>query len=110
MRKLLDDQEDIIEESARSIWAGRVLGFLGSVVIFWIVLNLVMPILVDTWGLRWFQRLWTRIGLVALASIGFTVILSRIENTIWARYYVIIGYLLCIVLIVWIALRLFHVL
>jgi hypothetical protein len=109
MHKLLDDEEEIVEESAQSIWTGRVLGFLGSAVIFWILLNLALPVVVDGWGMRWLQRFWLRVVIVALASVGFTTVLSRIENTIWARYYVIIGYLLCLVLIVWIVLRLFRI-
>lgn len=110
MRKLLDDQEELIEESAQSIWIGRVLGFLGSAVIFWILLNLAMPTLTEAGRFHWLQPFWVRGSVVAVFSVGFSLVLSRIENTIWATYYVIIGYLLCLVLIVWIVLRLFHVL
>ena len=93
---------------AKSAWSTRVLGFVGSVVIFWIVLKELAPLLIRAWGIAWIGRSWVRVVLAALVAVPFSAWLARIEGSIWGKYYVIIGYLLCLALIVWIALRLLH--
>ena len=95
-------------ESRRALWATRVLGFLGSAVIFWIVLRGVAPIVAAEWGVNWLNNLWIRVAIVAILSLGSAAALSKIEGTIWGKYYVIIGYLLSLGLIIWIVLHLFH--
>ena len=97
-----------LKGSPGALWATRVLGFLGSVVICWIVLRALAPEIATSWGLPWINKLWAKIGIVGLVSVGVAAVLSRIEGTIWGRYYVIIGYLLSLSLVAWIVLHLLH--
>jgi hypothetical protein len=110
MQKFLQTGESSKEpsESVGSLWLGRVLGFVGSAVIFWIVMRWLAPALSSAWGISWIDNFWTRLGTVIVASAVFAELLLRIEGTIWAKYYVIVGYLLSLVLIIWIILRLLH--
>lgn len=112
MQRLLSEPskktDEALRESRRALWATRVLGFLGSAVIVWIVLRGLAPVIVSEWGISWLNNLWVRVGIVAIASLGIATVLSKIEGTIWGRYYVIIGYLLCLGLIIWIVLHLLH--
>jgi hypothetical protein len=94
------------EKSVRTSWGTTVLGFVGSAVICWIVLGLVSPFLAGAWGWVWITNTWIRVGVTAVVALVAAFILTRIEGTIWGMYYVIIGYLLSLGLIVWIVLRL----
>jgi hypothetical protein len=107
VRKFLDPEPEAKQgvQQPGSIWLGRVLGFLGSAVILWIALRTLGPFLTSAWGISWIQNAWIRAALVVPLAVLVTIVLSRIEGTIWARYYVIIGYLLSFALIVWIVLR-----
>jgi|SRR5215470_15500358 len=110
MRKFLDPEADG-EESVKqpgSVWLGKILGFLGSAVILWIALRALAPLMANSWGISWIQNPWIRAAIVVPLSVLVTIVLSKIEGTIWAKYYVIIGYLLSFGLIVWIVLRLLH--
>ena len=89
-------------------WSTRVLGFIGSAVIFWVVLKALTPVLVNSWGIVWIGDTWARIGIAIGLAVPFAALLSGIEGTIWGKYYVIIGYLLSLALIVWIVLHLLH--
>jgi len=89
-------------------WSTRVLGFIGSSVIFWVALKALTPIIVNSWGVTWIGNQWARIGVAIVLAVPVAALLSRIEGTIWGKYYVIIGYLLSLVLIVWIVLHLLH--
>src|SRR5262249_25377528 len=102
-----ESQEDSEGRPSRSAsWPSRVLGFIGSAIIFWIVLRFLAPIIANAWGIVWIDRSWAKIGLSLVAALGTSELLARIEGTIWGRYYVIIGYLFAVALIVWIVLRL----
>ncbi len=89
-------------------WPTRVLGFVGSAIICWIVLKVLAPLLAASWGIDWLTKLWVKIGITAVFALLMSALLSRLEGTIWGTYYVIIGYLLSLALIVWIVLRLLH--
>jgi len=109
MRKLLESDNESSKEpvaSPASLWLGKILGFLGSAVILWILIQVLAPTLVTAWAISWIDKLWVRLGIVIVAAAGFAALLSRIEGTIWAKYYVIIGYLLSTLLIIWIILHL----
>jgi hypothetical protein len=110
MKKFLDPEEEVQDSVTQpgSVWLGRILGFLGSAVILWIALRALGPVLTSAWGISWLQNTWIRAAVVVPIAALMTVVLSRIEGTIWAQYYVIIGYLLSLALIVWIVLRLLH--
>ena len=84
----------------------RLLGFIGSAVILSIGLKFLAPILAGAWGIVWLENSSAQIVVAVLAALPFSAFLARIEGTIWGKYYVIAGYLLALVLIVWIALRL----
>ena len=62
----------------------------------------------DTWGMVWITNTWVKVGITGVFSALAAVILTRIEGTIWGRYYVIIAYLFSIALVVWIVLRLLN--
>jgi hypothetical protein len=89
-------------------WSTRVLGFAGSVIICWIVLKSLAPVVADVWGAAWINGAWAQIGIAGVLALAMAILLSRIEGTIWGRYYVIIGYLLSLALIVWMVLWLLH--
>jgi hypothetical protein len=110
MRKLLETEEESVErrQSPGAMWLGNVLGFLGCAVIFWIGLRALAPAMATAWGISWIANTWIRVAIVLIAALAFSALLSRIEGTIWARYYVIIGYLLSLFLIIWIILRLLN--
>jgi len=111
MQKLLENDEGITERPDHSVaswWLGRILGFLGSAVIFWIALRTLAPIMVTAWAISWIDNAWVRAGISLVAAVMFGTWLSRIEGTIWGKYFVIIGYLLSLLLIIWIALHLLH--
>jgi hypothetical protein len=112
MQNLFGEQsrksDEDLKESQGALWATRVLGFMGSAVICWIVLKVIAPEVASSWQLPWINNLWVKVGVVGLVSLAIAGILSRIEGTIWGRYYVIIGYLLSLGLIVWIVLHLLH--
>ncbi len=82
------------------------LGFIGSGIICWIVLKISAPYIADVWGINWLTRSWVKFGVTGIVALAMSVLLSRIEGTIWGKYYVIIGYLLSLALIVWIVLHL----
>jgi CBS domain containing-hemolysin-like protein len=96
------------DKSDRDQWLTRILGFVGSAIVCWVVLNLVAPLLPASIS-EWTNKLWVKAVITTVVALALTAWLSRIEGTIWARYYVIIGYLLSLALVVWIALRIFHV-
>ena len=108
MRKFLDPEPEAEQAVKRpgSIWLGRVLGFAGSAVILWIALRALAPFLASAWDISQLQNGWIRAAVVVPLAVLVTTVLSRIEGTIWARYYVIIGYLFSFALTVWIVLRL----
>ncbi len=112
MQKLFGEQsnqpDEDLKESQGALWATRLLGFLGSVVICWIVVRAVAPEVAGSWGHLWLNNLSVKIGIVGLVSLGIAAVLSRIEGTIWGKYYVIIGYLLSLGLVIWIVLHLLH--
>jgi len=107
MRKFFDPEPEA-EQPVKpcSIWLGKVLGFAGSAVILWIALRALGPFLSSAWGISQLQNAWVRTAVVVPLAVLVTIMLSRIEGTIWARYYVIIGYLLSFALILWIIFRL----
>src|SRR5260370_41493261 len=86
----------------------KVLGFVGSAIICWIALKFLAPMLVSAWGIVWIGSSWAKIGITGIAALAMSALLSRIEGTIWGKYYVILGYLLSLVLVVWMVLRLLH--
>lgn len=96
------------QAKAASSWATRVLGFIGSAIICWIVLRILAPIIVSAWGFVWFDYTWVKVAITGVVALVMAFLLPRIEGTIWGKYYVIIGYLLSLGLIVWIVLRLLH--
>ena len=102
------EADEGLKESQGALWATKVLGFLGSAVICWIVVTVVAPVVASSWGLLRINNLWVRVGIVGLVSLAIAAVLSRIEGTIWGKYYVIIGYLLSLGLVVWIVLHLLH--
>jgi len=104
-REPKEDQDNLETKSA---WSTRILGFLGSLIIFWIVLRELAPVLSGAWGIVWVEKPGVRAGIAVFLALPFAVWLARIEGSIWGKYYVIIGYLLCLALIVWIVLRLLH--
>jgi CBS domain containing-hemolysin-like protein len=112
MQKLLREEskepDEGLRESPRALLATRVLGFLGSAVICWIALRMMAPVMASLWGIAWINNLWVKIGIVSVASLAIAAVLSRIEGTIWGRYYVIVGYLLSLGLIVWLVLHLLN--
>jgi hypothetical protein len=99
-----------VERSGGASWLTATLGFAGSAVICWIVLRLITPFLLTSYGFTWLDKTWTKGGISAFVAAVSAVMLTRIEGTIWGKYYVIIGYLLSAGLVIWIALRLFHIL
>ncbi len=113
MQKLFDQktseatQHKSTESSAAS-WSTTILGFVGSAIIFWIVLRAVTPVIAAWLGMEWISKLWVRAATASIAALLMAVWLSRIEGTIWAKYYVIGGYLLSLALVVWIVLHLLH--
>jgi hypothetical protein len=110
MQKLFKDESEepgeSLSEYSGGLWATTVLGFLGSAVIFWIALRFLAPAIESLWGIVWINNLAVRLGIVTLASLASAAMLSKIEGTLWGKYFVIIGYLLSLGLIVWIALHL----
>jgi hypothetical protein len=112
MQGLFKNEGEALPESTRASaavsWPTRVLGFIGSAIIFWIGLRFLAPVLVSAWGVIWIDRPWVKIGIACVAAPAMAALLSRIEGTIWGKYYVIIGYLLSLGLIVWLVLRLLH--
>lgn len=110
MQKFLGNNHDEAERrtKSRGVLVSRIFGFIGSAVILWIGLRALAPVLAAAWGISWIVDTRIRVGIVLVASAICAVVLSRIEGTIWARYYVIIGYLLCLIMVVWIVLRLLN--
>ena len=108
MRRLFREETQEVEQtppaSPAGKWSTLVLGFIGSAVIFWVGLKELAPIFVSSWGVGWIINAWVRV----VVAIPAAALLSRIEGTIWGTYYVIVGYLLSLGLIVWIVLRLLH--
>jgi len=96
------------QQSAPASWSTMVLGFIGSAIICWIVLGVLAPIITGTWGVVWIAKLWPRVAITAVVAVGTAALLTRIEGTIWGKYYVIVGYLLSLGMIIWIVLRLLH--
>ncbi len=103
----LKDQEKSQESPALS-WSTRVLGFVGGAIICWIVLRVLAPIIVEAWGFTWITNVWVKVGITGVVALAAALLLPRIEGTIWGTYYVIIGYLLSLALVIWIVLRLLH--
>ncbi len=91
-----------------STWSTGVLVFIGSAIICWIVLRVLVLIIVASWGFVWITKAWVKVGITLAVALLMALWLPRIEGTIWGKYYVIIGYLLSLGLIVWIVLRLLH--
>jgi len=113
MQKLFDPEtgeatQPKSRESAAPSWSTKILGFVGSAIIFWIVLRAVAPLIAASSGMEWISKLWVRAAIVSAAALLMAAWLSRIEGTIWGKYYVIAGYLLSLALVVWIVLRLLH--
>ncbi len=92
--------------SVTASWSTRVLGFVGSAIICGIVLKLLAPVVAGPWGIAWIDNSRIQIVIAGVTGLAIAVLLSRIEGTIWGKYYVIIGYLLSLALIVWMVLRL----
>ena len=90
---------------ARS-WSTLTLGFIGGAIISWIALGAMAPLLASAWNIDWLNKFWTKVGITGILAASLAVLLSRIEGTIWGRYYVIIGYLFSLGLVIWIILRL----
>jgi hypothetical protein len=97
------------ERSGGALWLTATLGFAGSATICWIVLKLLTPFIATNIRFIWLERTWAKAAICVVVAAPFAVLLTRIEGTIWGKYYVIVGYLLCAGLIVWIALRLLHI-
>jgi CBS domain containing-hemolysin-like protein len=95
-------------ESSAPSWSTTILGFVGSAIIFWIVLRAVAPVIAAWLGMEWISKLWVRAATASIAALLMAALLSRIEGTIWGKYYVIAGYLLSLALVVWIVLHLLH--
>jgi hypothetical protein len=72
-------------------------------------LRAVGPWIAEVWGINWINNNWAKIGITGAVALIMAVVLTKIEGTIWGRYYVIIGYLLSLGLVVWIVLRLLRV-
>ncbi len=96
------------QESSNSRRVTMVLGFLGSAIICWVSLRLLAPVIASSWGIMWITPPWTRVAIALVIAAPIAGVLSRIEGTIWGKYYVIVGYLSSLALIVCIALRLLH--
>ncbi len=64
-------------------WSTRVLGFIGSAVILWVVLKPLTPIIVNSWGVTWIGNQWARIAVAIVLAVPVAALLSRIEGTIW---------------------------
>ena len=104
-----DQKEDErSQETSAASWSTKVLGFVGSAIICWIVLRVVAPFIVTAWGFTWITNTWVKVGITGVVALGTAAVLPRIEGTIWGMYYVIIGYLLSLALVLWIVLRLLH--
>ena len=88
-------------------WSTIALGFIGSAVIFWVVLKVLAPVVTSS-RVNWIGNSWVRIGVAIGLAIPSASLLSRIEGTIWGQYYVIIGYLLSLALVIWIILHWLH--
>jgi CBS domain containing-hemolysin-like protein len=112
MQKLFDQEtseatQPKSAESSAASWS-TTLGFVGSAIIFWIVLRAVAPVIAAWLGMEWISKLWVRAATASIAALLMAALLSRIEGTIWGKYYVIAGYLLSLALVVWIVLHLLH--
>ena len=107
-REETQEVEQIPPASPAGKWSTLVLGFIGSAVIFFVGLKELAPIFVSSWGVGWIINAWVRVAVAIVVAIPAAALLSRIEGTIWGTYYVIVGYLLSLGLIVWIVLRLLH--
>jgi hypothetical protein len=108
-RLFADDQRKPDPEAPpASSRSTRVLAFIGSAVICWIVIKCACLVAASAWDVGWIADVRVRGGLTALVALAMTVVLSRIEGTIWGRYYVIVGYLFSLGLVIWIVLRLLH--
>jgi hypothetical protein len=100
----------IPDRSPGGLWVTSVLGFVGSAIVCWIALTLLAPLIAEAYKIGWVGNLWARIGISIVVALAMAAVLSRIEGTIWGKYYVIIGYIFSFALIVWIVLRWFHIL
>ena len=106
----LGENETNAERSRGALWLTATLGFAGGATICWIVLKLLTPFITTNDRFIWLERIWARVAICVVVAAALAALLTRIEGTIWGKYYVIVGYLLSAALIVWIALRLFHIL
>lgn len=107
-RRDSEENEKISAGSQGVLTLTTVLGFIGSAVICWVVLRLITPVLSEAWGINWLYKPEIKAVITAVVALAMSFVLTRIEGTIWGRYYVIVGYLLSFALIVWIVLRLLH--
>lgn len=73
MQKLFDPetgeatQHKSTESSAS--WSTRVLGFVGSAIIFWITLRAVAPLIAASLGMEWISKLWVRAAVAGAAAL-----------------------------------------
>jgi len=104
------DQREVEQsrETSAASWSTKVLGFIGSAIICWIVLRVLAPFIVTAWGFTWITNTWVKIGITGIVALATATLLPRIEGTIWGMYYVIIGYFLSLALVIWIVLRLLY--
>lgn len=113
MQRLFEDDLQTIREKAAesrtSRWLNFTFGLVGSFVICYLLIRRFAPEIAGLPGLGWFQKAPVVIAASGLLSLALASILSRLDGTVWGKYYVILGYLLSFVLLLVTALHVFGV-
>jgi hypothetical protein len=105
-----DDLQTIIEKAAEgrtTRWLNFAFGLVGSFIICYLLIRRFATEIAGLVGLSWFQKKPAVIAASGLLSLALASILSRLDGTVWGTYYVIVGYLLSIGLLLGAALHRF---
>jgi hypothetical protein len=97
------------QEPRGVVWLSRALGLVGSFIISLILLQYHAPEAGRWLGVNWREPTWVKVAVAGVLSLIFGTILARIEGTVWGTYFVIIGYLVSVGLVVAMVWRLLKV-
>jgi hypothetical protein len=101
--------EEKVDRNRANLWLNLVPGLIGSFIVFYILMGRFALEITSFLGVNWFHEKSIRVAGSGLAAFGVAYILSRIDGTLWGTYYVIVGYLLSLGLLLATALYLFRI-
>jgi hypothetical protein len=87
-------REEKVSRDQLDQWLNFGLGLIGSFVICYLLIGRFEPEIARVLGVSWLQETPARIAASGIVSLLMALVLSRIDGTLWGKYYAVIVYLL----------------